>query len=795
MASDIPKQVISIRDLPTKSVILYPSRAHVVRDIHDVILKPGANQVEIYGLTPTVDEHSIQIEGRGAATIVDMTVDLVPNRDIFEEAYPEDSDDSSSESSDEYEDSDDEAEAVQKIAQELKTLRLKVAEAIEEQNSSNKRLEALDRYTKTPAAEHNSPESVSKMLVTYKDDRAKIFEAHTTATQDLVDLRKEIARKESEKLKAGKEGRKQKSKLQKQKDKIQRKKDLQKAEREKEKMHIIQERLRYWPKKVYKVTLQLETASGEMTPSSSRRNSTDTLTLAGKSTVLEPGKENSVTSDTNISLSLSYVTKEASWTPRYDLQISSQQKSATIVYRTEFLNRTGETWKDAKLSFSTSQTSYQGLDDEVPFMHAWRVKLNRYSRNDPDFLSPEEMSKPRKGLGIGSSSFKRSEVFGLNDDYTPYERKKKEKEQAPEIIEARAAPQQSSSAFGPGGPFGSGSNMYSSHGSHFMQSSQVAGQENVAKANVELSRGISMARRRKKSGPASLFASARSVLERGEKMDALSTTEETYDPTIEDSYSVAEPAVEFEESSWEDNGLSSTYDVPGLRTITPSSTTRRHKIASLKASNIHLSHICVPKLRAAAFLRTKIRNPSSSVTLLKGSAGVTLDGSFLGNMTLPRVSPGQVFDLPLGVDPSIHVNYPKPNVHRSTQGLMFNKESAQVYTRSAWLNNTKTTPVEILVLDQVPVSEDERLRIVITTPKGLTKEGDKVAAGVSAKEGSSGSMDVSTNYQAANWGSAVAKLKKNGEVNWTVNLEKGQGCLLKLDYEARLPPAEKIVPA
>ncbi|KAF2496142.1 hypothetical protein BU16DRAFT_367766 [Lophium mytilinum] len=793
MASDIPKQVILIRDLPTKSVILYPSRAHVVRDIHDVILKAGANEVEIYGLTPTVDEHSIQIEGRGAATIVDMTVDLVPNRDIFEEAYPEDSDDSSSESSDEYEDSDDEAETVQKIAQELKTLRLKVAEAIEQQNSSNKSLEALDRYTKTTAAQHNSPNDVSKMLATYKDDRARIYEAHAIATQALVDLRKEIARKESDKLKAGKEGRKEKSKLQKQKDKIQRKKDLQKAERDKEKMHTIQERLRYWPKKVYKVTLQLETASGEMTPSSSRRNSMDTLIVAGKSTVPEPGKEASISSDTNISLSLSYVTKEASWTPRYDLQISSQQKSATIVYRTEFLNRTGETWKDAKLSFSTSQTSYQGLDDEVPFMHAWRVKLNRYSRNDPDFLSPEEMRKPRSGLAIGSSSFKRGDVFGLNDDYTPYERKKKEKEQAPEDPQA-SAPQQSSSAFGPGGAFGSASNMYSSHGSHFMRNAQVESVEQP-KPNVELTTAITSARRAKKLGPGSLFASARSVLERGEKMDAVATTEESYDPTIEDSYSMAEPAVEFEESSWEDNGLSSTYDVPGLRTIAPSSTTRRHKIASLKASNIHLSHICVPKLRAAAFLRTKIRNPSSSVTLLKGSAGVTLDGSFLGNMTLPRVSPGQIFDLPLGVDPSIHVNYPKPNVHRSTQGLMFNKESAQVYTRSAWINNTKTTPVEILVLDQVPVSEDERLRIVITTPKGLVKEGDKVSAGVSAKEGSSGSMDVTTSQQAANWGKAVAKLKKNGEVNWTVNLEKGQGCLLKLDYEARLPPAEKIVPA
>lgn len=791
MASDIPKQVISIRDLPTKSVILYPSRAHVVRDIQDVVLKPGPNEVEIYGLTPTVDEHSIQIEGRGAATIVDMTVDLVPNRDIFEEAYPEDSDDSSSESDDDYEDSDDEGETVRKISNEIKALQIKLEEANEEQNSANQRLQALDRYSRTPAAEHNSPDNMSKMLEKYEEDRAEIYQNHSHAKQAIADLRKRIARKESEKLKAGKEGRKQRSKLQKEKEKLQRKKDLQKAERNKEKMHIMQERLRYWPKKVYRVTLQLETASGEMTPSSSRRNSMDSVTLAGKANVPEPGKADSTMSETNITLSLSYVTKEASWTPRYDLQISSPQKSAAIVYRTEFLNRTGETWKDAKLSFSTSQTSYQGLDDEVPFMHAWRVRLNKYSR-DPDFLSPEEVNQSRGGRAI-EDSFKRSEVFGLNDDYTPYQRKEKKKKEI-----APPPPPPATRGPPPGAAFGSVSggnvNPFSSH-APMIQRVEEESEGSYSRANVQLSRGVEKARRsaKKSSAAGSLFASARSMLERGEKLDTEDRLEDfSYDPTIEDEYQ-PEPVVEFEESSWEDNGLSSTYDVPGLRTIVPSSTTRRHKIASLKASNIHLSHICVPKLRASAFLRAKIRNPSSTVTLLKGSAGVTLDGSFLGNMTLPRVSPGQVFDLPLGVDPSIHVNYPKPDVHRSTQGMMFNKEAAQVFTRAAWINNTKTTPVDILVLDQVPVSEDERLKIVITMPKGLAREGDKVQAGVSAKEGSSGNMDVSKSTDK--WGSAVAKLKKNGELNWTVNLEKGQGCLLKLDYEARLPPTEKIVPA
>ncbi|OCK82657.1 hypothetical protein K432DRAFT_380269 [Lepidopterella palustris CBS 459.81] len=784
MASDIPKQVILIKDLSTKSVVLYPTRAHVVRDINDVVLKPGANEVEIYGLTPTVDEHSIQIEGRGAATIVDMTVDLVPNRDIFEELYPEDSEESSSESEKDFEDSDDEVETVRTLSKEIKALRTETAEAIEMQNSANVRLMALDKYAKSIAAEHNNPEEVSKLLKKYEVDRLEIYGVHTSASRKIDVLNKKIARKEDERLRAGKGVRKEKKKMEKQKAKDQHRKDLRKAEKRKEAVHIKQERLRYWPKKVYKVTLQLETASVE-TPSSSRRGSVDSVTLA-QSPLPEPGKAESSTTETTICLSLSYVTKEAGWTPRYDLKISSLHKSATIVYRTEFLNRTGETWKDAKISFSTSQTSYQGLDDVVPFMHAWRVKLAKYDHHDGGLLSLEEAQKPRSGRPT-TDNFNRSEVFGLDDNFIPTSQKRFAQQQPQFQVQQPQAPGGSKKLLGQApqaqSGFGSTSNMYSSHDSMQVAQQNVWGTTAMLESNARLDGGIEKARRSTGSG---LFGSRRG----GGESEKEEMVVDRYDPTIEDTEYPT--AVEFEESSWEDNGLTATYDVPGVRTLVPSSMTRRHKIASLNATNINLSHICVPKLRAAAFLRAKIRNPSSSVTLLKGSAGVTLDGSFLGNMTLPRVSPGQLFDLPLGVDPSIHINYPKPSVHRSTQGIMFNKESAQVFTRSIWINNTKSAPIELLVIDQVPVSEDERLKIVITQPRGLSREGDSAKAGVSAKEGSSGSIAVT---QSSSWGHAVAKLKKNGELNWGVKLEKGQGCLLKLDYEARLPPAEKIVPA
>ncbi|KAF2264576.1 hypothetical protein CC78DRAFT_533161 [Lojkania enalia] len=802
MPADASRQTYNIKDLSTKSVTLYPTRAHVIREINNVQLRSGTNEVEIHGLSPTVDEHSIQIEGQGAASIVDLTVELVPNHEIYEEIYPSESDSSEDESSDTStsDDCKDEEEVVKKVSQELKVLQLQVTEATETQNSATERLSTLDSYTKTVSVEHNSPEEMTKLLKRYEEDRSAIFEVHSAATQKLTDLKKKIQRKEKEKESVGKEGKRLRKQIAKRKEKERRRKSLQKAEKEKEAKYLKQERLRYWPKKVFKVTLLLEGQSLN-TPGSSRRNSIDTITVASPPRLDAKGEKligsEASAADMRVSLLLSYVTKEAGWSPRYDLRLSTLQRTTTIVYRTEFLNRTSETWKDAKLSFSTSQTSYQGLDDVVPFMHAWRIKLSRYDSGDGGLLSTEESNQNRIGKQA-LDAFNRAEVFGLDDNFIPHYQSKRPLQ----VQQAANVGGLFSGSQAAGGRFGSSNNASNTHGcigsmgksgTKSSYSSRPIAPAPAGLYNSGATEGITydtvqasvVAARRAPS----LFRARKKESKQQEATIALSHDQ----PDVEESESSDTEPIDFEESAWEDNGLTATYDVPGVRTLSPSSMTRRHKIATLNATNIHLSHICVPKLRSAAFLRAKIRNPSSTVTLLKGSAGVTLDGSFLGNMNLPRVSPGQVFDLPLGVDPAIHINYPKPSVHRSTQGIIFNKESAQVFTRNIWLNNTKPTPVDINVLDQIPVSEDERLRILITSPRGLAKEGDSVKAGDSAKEGSSGA--VSATGKGTAWGTAVAKLKKSGEVHWMVKLDKGQGCLLKLEYEARLPPNEKIVPA
>src|SRR5690606_8737070 len=98
---------------------------------------------------------------------------------------------------------------------------------------------------------------------------------------------------------------------------------------------------------------------------------------------------------------------------------------------------------------------------------------------------------------------------------------------------------------------------------------------------------------------------------------------------------------------------------------------------------------------------------------------LTLDGSFLGSLSLPSAQPNEEFSLPLGVDTSVHVVYGKVQRKKALEKGIWNKESTTGFSRSITLQNGRQTPVSLLVIDQVPISEDEKIKVTMLTPKGL----------------------------------------------------------------------------
>ena len=291
--------------------------------------------------------------------------------------------------------------------------------------------------------------------------------------------------------------------------------------------------------------------------------------------------------------------------------------------------------------------------------------------------------------------------------------------------------------------------------------------------------------------------------------------------------------------------FTTTYELPTKRTIPSSPLVRRHVIAEIPLPSLIFTHIIIPKLKAAAFLKAKVTN-TSNVPLLPGQAGMSLDGSFMGNLAFPRCSPSETVILELGIDQGVKVEYERPTVKHGTQGMiLMGKEEVGTFNRTMRITNSKSSAVSLVVLDQVPVPEDERLKVNITAPRGLkevdnvTKNGVGVDGKTPNKEAKkqisapaalqsklndipeTGSMKAnsfsfgrqeSTGSKpsessaavpapaptpsgakpGSDWGTAKASLKKNGEIRWDADLYKGGCVALALEWECRMPGGEGI---
>lgn len=234
--------------------------------------------------------------------------------------------------------------------------------------------------------------NLGDLLATYQQQGLDLTEKLKDCQEKIEHLDTEQAKAERQLNHLTKDDRRAKRKADIQKAKEKQQAALKKDSDKKEKQRVKNERAKYFPKLVYKVTLSLDVPTD--TPGTSRRSSMSSITLAKGHGDAEADDVNAVSQ--RLTLQLSYITLSASWAPRYDIELLTSQKSGKIVYRAEFTNHTSETWQQAKVSLSTSQTSFRGLDDEVPWMHAWRIGLSKGFGASPGALTSLEEQKSKQ---------------------------------------------------------------------------------------------------------------------------------------------------------------------------------------------------------------------------------------------------------------------------------------------------------------------------------------------------------------------------------------------------------------
>lgn len=123
-----------------------------------------------------------------------------------------------------------------------------------------------------------------------------------------------------------------------------------------------------------------------------------------------------------------------------------------------------------------------------------------------------------------------------------------------------------------------------------------------------------------------------------------------------------------------------------------------------------------PALAPEAFLVAELKNPAPE-PLPGGQANLFVGADPAGVATLPLVAAGETFTLPLGLDRAVK---PIRNVRLTTEEKgVFSKDEITEYVVTTELVNPYPLPIELKILDQIPLPGDKHveIKLVRTQPQ------------------------------------------------------------------------------
>jgi uncharacterized protein (TIGR02231 family) len=151
----------------------------------------------------------------------------------------------------------------------------------------------------------------------------------------------------------------------------------------------------------------------------------------------------------------------------------------------------------------------------------------------------------------------------------------------------------------------------------------------------------------------------------------------------------------------------------------------------------YIYHI-VPKLESQAFLIAKLTD-WQKLDLLPGKANIYFDGTFVGETQINPSTLSDTLELALGRDRSLQIQ------RKQTKNETVNKLVGSIATKTIsyeiTIKNTKMVKTDIVLQDNIPLSTDEEIKVVLTEKgkathyetTGLLQWNDKLAAGETKK--------------------------------------------------------------
>ncbi|QJP12102.1 mucoidy inhibitor MuiA family protein [Pseudomonas multiresinivorans] len=160
---------------------------------------------------------------------------------------------------------------------------------------------------------------------------------------------------------------------------------------------------------------------------------------------------------------------------------------------------------------------------------------------------------------------------------------------------------------------------------------------------------------------------------------------------------------------------SASFHIPTRATLNSDGSSQKVSIAQFKLPAT-FRYLATPSLREAAYLQADTRN-ASDYPLLPGTLNTYLGNTFVASGQLRAVMPGETFELALGGDEAISIKRKLVNRYTDYTGLTGGRKRVTYEFRIDAQNNHKTEQ-RLQFKDQLPVSRNEQIKVVLLEPEG-----------------------------------------------------------------------------
>ncbi len=180
------------------------------------------------------------------------------------------------------------------------------------------------------------------------------------------------------------------------------------------------------------------------------------------------------------------------------------------------------------------------------------------------------------------------------------------------------------------------------------------------------------------------------------------------------------------------------YEIAGRQTVPNANQAKGVQIDEIDFRDIQLKVRAVPRQDQRAYLYAALKVPMAS-PWLPGGVALFRDQTFIGNGHLPQLAPGQSHDLGFGADDRVKVEARSTEVSRGETGII-SQSKTDLRNWRLVIKNLHAQPISFTVLDQMPVSNNQEIKVeLIARPlptkrnlddkRGVLAWEDRLAAG------------------------------------------------------------------